>query len=416
MTRTREASTGSIGLESVVAKSDPASQPGTLRCSSEEASERQLGHAEAFDAGVEEIRRRYGSDHTFAFARLEDLIRRRLGLAARSAASAAVGALTGVGLRLGLVLVVTALTGEWAGIPWSRWTVIIVFYAVFDATQPWRTQPLDVPPRPRVRQILEDWTPLVPTIARESDLTDLVEFTRRWDRLLAAASAGAAVVTLMLGAGWLFTPDAVSALPAGSLVLLAFLLYDFGALMVFGGLFEWAFMARLARYDHRLFWPSPADSPEIRKAMQMWNVRALTLWITIVLLLTLVLVPWGSPLLVPLAIGFIVIGYLVTLGAAFGSRGAIRKIVETSRRQRLAVLQNRIDTFESGFADLSPQESDRLQALLSLHNTIRDAPATFTATHTTARAVAGLIVPTIMFIITVFGEVSAERFLDAILP
>jgi hypothetical protein len=31
-------------------------------------------------------------------------------------------------------------------------------------------------------------------------------------------------------------------------------------------------------------------------------------------------------------------------------------------------------------------------------------------------AVAGLIVPTITFVIAVFGEVSAERILDTILP
>jgi hypothetical protein len=32
------------------------------------------------------------------------------------------------------------------------------------------------------------------------------------------------------------------------------------------------------------------------------------------------------------------------------------------------------------------------------------------------RTAAALILPTIMFVVTVFGEVSAERFLDAILP
>jgi len=50
-----------------------------------------------------------------------------------------------------------------------------------------------------------------------------------------------------------------------------------------------------------------------------------------------------------------------------------------------------------------------------LHNTIRDAPTTST-TQSLVRAAAGLIVPTIVFVITVFGEVSAERILDAILP
>ncbi len=79
------------------------------------------------------------------------------------------------------------------------------------------------------------------------------------------------------------------------------------------------------------------------------------------------------------------------------------------------MLRNRIDTFESRFADPSPEESERLRDLLLLHNTIRDAPTTST-TQSLVRAAAGLIVPTIVFVITVFGEVSAERILDAILP
>ena len=124
-------------------------------------------------------------------------------------------------------------------------------------------------------------TPLLPTIVRESDLQDLTDFIRRWDRLPVVAVVGVAVATVTLGVSWLLTPTGMSELPAGSIVLLAFLLYDFGALMVFGDFFELAFTARLARYDHDLFWPSPADSPEVRKAMQIWNVRSLAFWITV---------------------------------------------------------------------------------------------------------------------------------------
>ena len=73
----------------------------------------------------------------------------------------------------------------------------------------------------------------------------------------------------MLLAGWLFVPDALRELPAGSLVLLAWLLYDFGTTPIYWGvLVNWAFIAREARYDHHLFWPSPADSPEVHKVMR----------------------------------------------------------------------------------------------------------------------------------------------------
>ena len=66
--------------------------------------------------------------------------------------------------------------------------------------------------------------------------------------------------------------------------------------------------------------------------------------------------------------------------------------------------------------DLSPGESEQLRNLLFLHDTIRDAPTSTTTAQTALRTAAGLLIPTIAFVITVFGEVSAERLLDAILP
>jgi hypothetical protein len=139
-------------------------------------------------------------------------------------------------------------------------------------------------------------------------------------------------------------------------------------------------------------------------------------WITVYLALTLVLLSWDSPVVVPLALGFIVIGYLVTIAAAIGSRAGVRKIIDRSRQQRLSRLRLRIDEFESRFEDLSRKESAQLRDLLFLHNAVRDAPVSSTHGGTLTRTAAALIVPTIMFVITVFGEVSAQRFLDAILP
>jgi hypothetical protein len=191
---------------------------------------------------------------------------------------------------------------------------------------------------------------------------------------------------------------------------------DFGA--VAAAPFEWAVMARESRYDHRLFWPSPADTPEVRSAMRMTAQFGIATasWATIWLLVAVFLVSWGSPLVTPVAVGFVALGYLFTLAQAAGVRSKIEKIVRRARDQRLAVLRSRIDAFAPRFADLSPEESERVRNLVDLHDTIRDAPTTPTTSRTLLRAAAPLILPTIMFVITVFGEVSAERFLDRILP
>jgi hypothetical protein len=297
--------------------------------------------------------------------------------------------------------------------------VVIVFFGVGDALGPLMSPAPDVPLGPRLRRIVEDWTALLPTIVRESDLRDLADFTRRWYRLPVVVAAGVATAAVMILACALFTPAALSELPAGSIVLLTWVLYDFGVHTVYwGNVFQRAFMAREARYDHHLFWPSPADSPEVHKVMRKTTNQgfAAGLWITIYLVLTVVLVSWHSPLVLPLAVGFVAIGYLSTIGLAFSNRASVRKIIERSRYRRLALFRQRIETFEARSAQLSPQESEQLRDLLFLHDKIRDAPSSPTSARTLMRTAAALILPTIIFVVSVFGEVSAERILDAILP
>lgn len=398
---------------------EAGTEPEPLQTPPEARPEEPTGRSEAFDACVEEIRRRYVSNSFDVFLSLEDRIRRRLGLAPISPAAMALSGLTGVGIRLAVVFLATALVGQWTGIPWGRWAVIIIFFGLMEAGGPLMSPPPDLPLGPRLRRIVEDWTALLPTIVRESDLRELADFTRRWIRLPVAAAVGVPVATLTLLACWLFAPTAMSDIPAGSIVLLAWLLYDFGVATVYwGNLFNWAFMAREARYDHDLFWPSPADSPEVHKAMRKTTNQgfAAGLWITIYLVLTLVLVSWDSPLVLPLAVGFVVIGYLSTIGLAFSNRASVRKIIERSRHQRLALFRSRIDAFEPRMVDLSHEESEHLRDLLFLHDKIRDAPTSPTTALTLMRTAAALILPTIMFAVTVFGEVSAERLLDALLP
>lgn len=406
-------------LGSTAAEAGTTPEPGPSRPPFEPRPEEPPERTEAFDACVEDVRRWFGSNTADFFLRLADLIRRRLGVAPMSPGATMLAGLTGSGIRLLVALLAAVLFGQWAGIPWGRWAVIIAFYGVIETGWRIMSPPLDVSPLPRIRRIVEDWTALLPTIVRESDLRELADYTRRWYRLPRTVAAGVAVAGIMLLTCALFTPAALQELPAGSIVLLAWLLYDFGTTPIYwGNLFNWAFMAREARYDHHLFWPNPADSPEVHKVMRKTTSQGFAAgwWITIFLVMTVVLVSWDSPLVLPLAVGFVVIGYLSTIGLAFSNRASVRKIIERSRHQRLAVLRQRIEALEPRFADLSRQESERLRDLLFLHDKIRDAPTTPTNARTLMRTAAALILPTILFVVTVFGEVSAERILDAILP
>lgn len=370
----------------------------------------------ARSAAIEEIRRLLWSSDLNPLAYLADSGRRRLGLAPMRLTTWLLAGTFGIGTRLALALLATAIAEPGLAIPWGRWAVILLFSGVLDATGVARPPLPDIPSDARARQGLDDWTALLPTIERESDLEDLAGFARRWVRPPLATTVGVAVASVVLVTCRLLAPGGFSELPAGSLVLLMLLLIDFGTTTV--NPCNTAVFVREARYDHRLFWPSPADSPEVQRAIRTTTVFGFVtgLWVTIYLVLAVVLVSWSSPLVVPLSAGFIVIGYLWAFASAASLRASTQTIVQRSRNQRLERIRRRIEAFEPRFDDLSAEEFEHARRLIDLHNTIRDAPATPTTSHTLIRSAAGLIVPTIVFVITVFGEVSAERLLDAILP
>lgn len=73
---------------------------------------------------------------------------------------------------------------------------------------------------------------------------------------------------------------------------------------------------------------------------------------------SVVLVSWDSPLVPPLAVGFVVIGYLTIIGSALGFRASIQKIVQRARDRQLERLQHRINAFRSRYTELSPKESE----------------------------------------------------------
>jgi hypothetical protein len=373
-------------------------------------------HSARFDAAVEEIRRRYLSDVYFAFRRPENWIRRRLGLPYYSVRASVVMGLVGVASRLGLALLASALAGDWARVNWAGWAIVLGFYAFVDSIARLATPPLDEPPRPEMKRMVDDAMALLPTLAHESDAEELAAFARRWTRLSTAAVGGALVTVTTLGAAWLLMPDALSRVAAGTLVLVAITLFDFGAITATP--VEWALMTREARYDHDLFWASPADSPEVDKATSTYTgfAWATGLWMTFYMILTIVLVSWRSPLVFPIAAGFTVFGSVTVILTTFGIRASIQKIVLRARERELAPLRERIAALDPRTADLSAGESEQLNRLLDLYASIRDAPVTISAGHALLHTAAGLLVPTVMFLISVSGEVYAERILDSILP
>jgi hypothetical protein len=398
-------------VERPVVATDVVGFPGGPPVVLETSPDRPVRRSEAFTRLAANI---------FLGARLEDAGLRRLGIDRSSALAAGLAAAAGVGLRFFIPVAITAAAGQWAGAPWWSWALIAVVLGASDALGMHRHRAPDasaetMPSGPR--RLLADFTALVETIERDDDVRQLAMFVRRWYRLPVSVAIAAAVALTILLTCLLVSPDGVRALPVGSLAVLALLLYDFGEL-AFQNLFAVPFMARMADFDHRLFWASPVDSAAVRSAMRVWATMQFMVGIgvTLSLVLAIVVVGLDSALVLPLAASFVMWGYLTTFASMLGVRASVRRIVERIRDRNLAALQRRIDAYGSHFAELPRGDAEDVARLIALHATIRDAPTAPATSRTLVHAVVALVIPTVMFIVTVFGEVLAERLLESALP
>ncbi len=80
------------------------------------------------------------------------------------------------------------------------------------------------------------------------------------------------------------------------------------------------------------------------------------------------------------------------------------------------MLQARLEVYEPGSGTRAASEPGEFDQLITLYVALRDASTHPRWTTSLGQTAVALLVPTLMFVITVFGEVSAERLLERILP
>ncbi|TFC44058.1 hypothetical protein [Cryobacterium shii] len=229
-----------------------------------------------------------------------------------------------------------------------------------------------------------------------------------------AASALTVFVVLLAG---LVAPVPLSRLQIGSTALLMIIFYYAGEMM-FASVIPWLVISLQARFDHRLFWPSPADSMAVQE-----QLRALArvdfargLGVTAYLVLVGVLLSVTSPLLLPIAFALIVTGYVATLVSIVSSRSAVRKIIRRGVDNNLALLQFRIESFGAVLSELPATALERVRQLIAVHDLIRDSPTSPKRRQALSHAVGSLFIPTITFLAAVFAQEYSGRILDNLLP
>jgi hypothetical protein len=363
------------------------------------------------DARLEELRALLVHEfQQFWVSRAAQAVADRRGLDPASRRVVVATGSAGASIRLTLAVVTAGFAGQWSGAPWWRWAVVAAVLGVGDALAMRRHTVANLVPFTR------DLTALMARLTSGSDLLLLRATVRRWSAAGMAATVAATIAALLFAVCVLLAPDALRALPVGSTVVLAIILFEVGEL-TFWSLAAVALVRHESGLDHDLFWPDPVASVEVQAQLRAWSeleVGRGTV-VTLYLGLAIVLVGWDSPLVVPLAVGLVATGYLMTLVSTLAMRRGIGRIVARVRDRHLASIQQQLDAYEDRLARLTPTDHDEVQQLLALHDRVRNAPTRPKRSQSAAHAVAALLIPTVMFVLTVLSEVSAERLLEGLL-
>jgi hypothetical protein len=319
------------------------------------------------------------------------------------------GGAVAIALRLLLPVVVTTVTASWADAPFWTWMGIAAFHGVAEAS--WGAGVVDPFFQ---RQVVA----LPATLEREADLRSLNDFTdRRW-RARYYAPVAVVIVLLMLAAGALVAPDDMGALHPGNLAMIALVLYEFGEERAMRFLY-FGLYGHEARYPHRLSWLSPADDPAVQGLLALWRkltvANGIALAVDFIFVVLLVAPDSLTALLAPIA-GFALVSVVFDVASVLNVRRSVQRIVRRTRDDALTSLRERIEGLEPRTRELTPAESEEIQALLATYAAVREAPTGPSGPETLGHALSALAIPALAFFLAVMAEVYAERLLDQLLP
>ena len=308
----------------------------------------------------------------------------------------------GVNVFLGLPVLITAVTGQWADAPFETWAVTAVYFGAVLASVYGLFQ-----------GAVCDLISLHCTMVDESGLQRLIAWDLRWYRirttvLVATAFALAVLVPLF------FIERGMSgaAVPVGTIVVSALLLYQTGENSYVT--FMLGIESRiLAAYDYELYRLSPIDSVALRRSIRGYNQLGLlqSLFVTTFIILFAFLLPADSNLIAPIALILLLVAYLAIGFGVLVPRLAFQRLVQAEKEREMAPLQRRMNHLSSRLRELTAEEYAELKRLDEMHNKIRDSSENLLPLATIGQIVGTLLLPTVTTIAAVAGEAYLVRLL-----
>ena len=134
----------------------------------------------------------------------------------------------------------------------------------------------------------------------------------------------------------------------------------------------------LIREEYRLFRHNPAQTLSLQRSLQGYNrlVANDSLFITIIILLSAVLLPSDSGLLMPVSLLLLGLAYSSIALIMILSRHTLGQIIRAAKERELVILQERISVLWERILDLDDNESRELDRLEKSYDRLASTPQT----------------------------------------
>jgi hypothetical protein len=268
---------------------------------------------------------------------------------------------------------------------------------------------------PPFRNAIDTFLSLQRAMVDPNGVDRLVAFDARWFRVGAAMPFAALFATsllvLLAAVGSLET----SALPVGTAVLAAMLLYQVGEITytVLALGFE---STILGEYDYALHRLSPLDSLPIRRALR----GSSAVGVLVSLVATAFIGGFGfllhgyGRLAGHLTFALLVLAYVATALGVLLPRLAILRVVRAEKEREMGPLQRKLDALASRATTLAPDEHQELWRLKQLHDSIRDSSEAVLPVANIGQLASALVLPTITYVVSQAREEVVAKLLSVI--
>ena len=265
------------------------------------------------------------------------------------------------------LLVITRLAGTWNDANMPKWIWVSVFYGVLMAI----VGPLTV-------RADEDLITLHSSIATAQGLRRLIAWDLRWFSYPVNITLTTLFTFLSLMAVLAvhrFTGN--YPIPVGTQVLGFYAFILVGALAASLSLLACE-TPLLIREEYRLFRHNPAHTLSLQRSLRGYNrlVGNDSLFITLIILLSLILLPSASGLMLPVALMLLGLAYSSIALLMIISRYILGQIIRKAKERELAILQNRISALWDRLLEMDENESNELERLEKSYDRLAATPQT----------------------------------------